>query len=128
MSDPTFVTKDSGQRLDYATGARRDVTTGKGRYDLLPVVAIRRLAQVYERGAAKYDARNWEKGIPLSRFMDSALRHLMQHLEGKRDEDHLGHAAFNVLGLVHTEEMIRRGLLPAELNDLPTYMPADSES
>jgi len=127
MSEPTFVTKDSGQRLDYATGARRDVTTGKGRYDLLPVVAIRRLAQVYERGAAKYDARNWEKGIPLSRFIDSALRHLMQHLEGKRDEDHLGHAAFNVMGLIHTEEMIRRGLLPAELDDLPSYLPADGE-
>lgn len=124
-SEKTFELKDSGKRQEYETGARRDTTDGKGRYDLLQVLALRRVAVVLQRGAQKYDARNWEKGIPLSRFVDSGLRHLMQYLEGRRDEDHAAQAAWNILGLIHTEEMIERGLLPASLNDLPNYMPAE---
>lgn len=117
--------KDSGKRLDYSTGAKRDVTEGKGAYHLLQVLALRRVAVVLEKGAKKYDARNWEKGIPMSRFMDSALRHLFQYLEGRRDEDHAGHAAWNILCMIQTEEMIARGLLPADLDDLPNYVPPD---
>lgn len=120
MSD--YSMKDSGEREEFSTGAVRDTQNGKGRYDLLPVVALERVAKVYQRGAEKYDERNWMKGMPLSRFMDSALRHLMQYAEGRRDEDHLAQAAFNVLGLIHTEEMIRRDLLPARLEDLPSYV------
>lgn len=123
-TEKTFELKDSGKRQEYETGAQRDITDGKGRYDLLQVLALRRVAVVLQRGATKYSARNWEKGIPLSRFVDSALRHLMQYLEGRRDEDHAAQAAWNILGLIHTEEMIERGLLPASLNDLPNYIPA----
>ncbi len=123
-TEKTFELKDSGKRQEYETGARRDTTDGKGRYDLLQVLALRRVAVVLQRGAEKYSPRNWEKGIPLSRFVDSALRHLMQYLEGRRDEDHAAQAAWNILGLIHTEEVIERGLLPASLNDLPNYMPA----
>jgi len=125
-TEKTFELKDSGKRQEYETGARRDTTDGKGRYDLLQVLALRRVAVVLQRGAQKYDARNWEKGIPLSRFVDSGLRHLMQYLEGRRDEDHAAQAAWNILGLIHTEEMIERGLLPASLNDLPNYMPREA--
>ncbi|HUS51203.1 MAG TPA: dATP/dGTP diphosphohydrolase domain-containing protein, partial [Candidatus Paceibacterota bacterium] len=67
--------KDSGKRQDFDTGSRRDTRDGKGRYDLLPVRAIKRLAKHYENGAKKYGDRNWEKGQPLSRYLDSALRH-----------------------------------------------------
>lgn len=115
---PRFETKDSGQREDFSTGSRRDTRTGKGRYDLLPPAALRRLAQVYERGAAKYGDRNWELGQPLSRFLDSALRHTFQVLEGKTDEDHAGQAAWNLLAFIEIQHRINEGLLPAELNDL----------
>jgi len=106
-----FITKDSGERARFETGAQRDNAAGKGRYDLLPVNAIRRIAQLYERGAVKYDARNWEKGIPVWRMYDSALRHLFQALGGERDEDHLAAAVFNVLGIMEYEERILRGML-----------------
>jgi hypothetical protein len=119
MSNTDFVTKDSGEREQHATGAVRDVRGGKGRFDLLPTRSIRRLAGVYERGALKYADRNWEKGMPLSRYMDSALRHTFQYLEGQRDEDHLAQAAFNLLAVIDHEERIQAGLLPAHLNDLP---------
>ena len=126
MSKPDetlFVTKDSGKREVAANGFQRDLRTGKGRYDLLPFFALRRDAELYERGAVKYDARNWEKGQPFSRALDSAFRHLAQYMMGDRSEDHLAAARFNVACVMHQEEMIKRGLLPADLNDLPNYAP-----
>ena len=30
---------------------------------------------------------------------------------------------FNAMALIHYEEMIERGRLPAELNDMPSYQP-----
>jgi hypothetical protein len=113
-----YVTLDSGDREEFATGSVRDVREGKGRYDLIPPHPLERLAGVYERGAAKYGDRNWELGQPVSRFLDSAIRHSFRHLEGHRDEDHLAQAAWNLFAAMHVEEMARRGLLPAELNDL----------
>lgn len=114
-----FTTKDSGRHEEWPTGSRRDSREGKGRFDLLPPHAITRLAQLYERGARKYGDRNWEKGQPLSRYLDSALRHLFQALAGDEDEDHLAAVAWNVIACIETERRIRRGLLPAELDDRP---------
>ena len=114
--------KDSGTRRNFESGAVRDAEEGKGRFDLITPIALTRLARHYENGAVKYDARNWEKGIPLSTFMDSTLRHLNKYREGIRDEDHMAAALWNVAGFIHTEEMIKRGLLPEELNDLPCYL------
>ena len=116
-----YVTKKSKRNDAYRGGATRDARQGKGRFDLITPIALTRLAGVYERGGIHRGDRNWEKGIPLSRFLDSALRHLSQYLEGYRDEDHLAQAAWNIFGLIHTEEMIRRGKLPKSLNDLPKY-------
>jgi len=98
-----YETKDSGQRRDFPTGARRDLNKGKGRYDLLPAVCIERLAKLYERGAAKYGDNNWQKGIPSTCYMESALRHLFKYLDGHRDEDHLAACVFNVFGLMWNE-------------------------
>ena len=113
--------KDSGQRQNFSTGSVRDTQEGKGRFDLISPIALKRLAQHFENGAKKYGDRNWELGQNLSRYLDSAIRHAYAFLEGKRDEDHATAMAWNALALVHTEEMINRGLLPKELNDLPNY-------
>jgi hypothetical protein len=118
-----YVVLDSGERQEFPTGCHRDAQGGKGRFDLLPPAALARDALLYERGAVKYDARNWEKGMPFSRCIDSALRHLNKYMDGDRVEDHLAAARFNIACLMHYEEMIERGLLPAGLNDLPTYTP-----
>lgn len=114
-----YVTKDSGDRQGFDSGAVRDVSTDKGRFDLLPPLAIRRLALLYERGSLKYADRNWEKGMPTSRMADSMLRHAFQVLEGVDDEDHLAAVAWNALGIIEFRERIKRGLLPKELDDLP---------
>jgi len=115
--------KDSGKREGFVTGAVRDIRVEKGRYDLISPIALRRLAIHYERGARKYADRNWEKGINMSRTMDSLLRHANQYREGDRSEDHLAAIAWNAFALIHYEEMIQRGLLPKELADIPSYLP-----
>lgn len=111
--------KDSGVRESFETGSRRDSRSGKGRFDLLPTRALRRLARHFEAGASKYGDRNWEKGQPISRYLDSAMRHMCNHLEGQRDEDHLIAAAWNIMCAADTECRIDSGLLPKELNDVP---------
>jgi hypothetical protein len=116
----TFVTKMT-KKTEYQSGATRDTAAGKGRYDLLPDLAIRRVAAVYERGAANHGDRNWERGIPFSRLIDSALRHIAQYKMSKsdeslRDEDHIAHAVWNLLAVLHFES-----LGAGDLDDLPRY-------
>ncbi len=110
--------KDSGVRESFPTGSVRDTRSGKGRFDLLPTYAMRRLAIHFENGAKKYGDSNWSKGQPLKRFADSGLRHTFAMLQGETDEDHLAAACWNFLCLMDTQERIKLGLLPKELDDL----------
>jgi hypothetical protein len=110
--------KDSGARREVATGSVRDQAVGKGRYDLLPPYSIKRLAQHFENGAAKYGDRNWELGQPLSWYIDSAIRHGFNVSAGMKDEDHVAAAAWNWLAFMFTAEQIRLGKLPAELDNI----------
>ena len=111
-----WQTKDSGAREVMETGSQRDTREGKGRFELISPFALMRLAGVYERGAKKYDARNWEKGQPFSRFLDSALRHLNRFAMGWTDEDHLSQALWNVAAIIHFQELGR-----TDLDDMPHY-------
>jgi len=111
--------KDSGQRQEFKTGAVRDVTKGKGRFDLLPLMTLFRMAKWYEKGCEKYGDRNWEKGIPLSNYMSSCLRHFFKHIMGFKDENHLDAALWNMMCFMEIRMRIDLGLLPQELNDLP---------
>lgn len=95
--------KDSGTRQNFETGAVRDIQIGKGRFDLISPVGERRLARRYEQGAEKYGDRNWQKGIPIGRCLDSAKRHINQYLEGNNEEDHLSAAAWNLFTAMHME-------------------------
>lgn len=110
-----YVLKDSGERSEFDTGAVRDRATGKGRYDLIAPVAIQRLAIILEKGAAKYEERNWEKGIPLYRYLDSGLRHMFQLLSGDTEEDHAAQAMWNMMAFMWTAEAIMAGRLPESL-------------
>lgn len=109
-------------RVVEETGARRDDRTGKGRYDLISPIFMRELALCMEKGADPekgYGERNWEKGMYLSWFYDSCLRHLYQWKE-TGDPVHLRNAAFNIMGLIHTRHQISvEGMLPAFLYDVP---------
>lgn len=106
--------KDSGERTEFASGAQRDMHEGKGDMVSLPAWALLRLSRHYEAGARKYGRFNYQRGIPVSSFIDSALRHLVKYLAGLDDEDHLAAAVFNALGAMEMEEV------HPELVDLPS--------
>lgn len=96
------------------TGSSRSDRSGKGRFDLIPPCALKRLALRYEGGAVAHGPRNWEKGMSVERCYDSALRHLLQWGDGQKDEDHLGAVLWNICAIMHMEEKL------PEFIDLPS--------
>lgn len=119
MKIEQYIKDDGQERETYAEGmgAQREKAVGKGRYDLIPVFATRRLAGWYELGAGKYGDRNWEKGIPYSRCVDSAKRHLDKFIMGMRDEDHLAAAVWNLMAIMDYQERSMN-----EFDDMPHYI------
>lgn len=109
---------DTGARSTFATGAVRDAMTGKGLPSCIPPIAIRKMAKRFEDGSSKYGLFNWVKGIPLSRYVDSITRHMLDFQEGCTKEDHLGAVLWNAACLAWTEQAIKDGKLPKELDDL----------
>ena len=95
----------------------REPSTGKGRFDLITPFGLDRLAKWYELGSIKYADRNWEKGMPFSRYIDSAERHINNFKKGLVDEDHLAAAVWNLLAVIHHQELGQM-----EFDDLPHYM------
>jgi len=75
--------------------------------------AIIEVSKHYEDGASKYSERNWEKGIPLHCFIDSAVRHYLKYIRGDKDERHDRAFLWNLLGAIWTLDN------HPELNDLP---------
>jgi hypothetical protein len=117
-----FDMADGGTKQSFGDGrAIRDTAEDKPRPDLISPFAEDRQGHWLRMGAAKYAERNWEKGMPFSRCVASLRRHVMKYQQGLRDEDHLAAIMFNAMALIHYEEMIERGVLPAELNDMPNY-------
>jgi len=114
-----YKIKDSGERTEFKTGAVRDLRSGKGRFDLLPPSALKALAIHYEKGCLKYGDRNWENGIPISKYLDSAVRHSYAFIAGWDDENHLIASIWNLMCAYETILRIQRGELPKELYDLP---------
>lgn len=56
----------------------------------------------YEEGAKKYDENNWKKGIPVKRYIDSAVRHYLKFLRGDTDERHDRAFCWNIMGAIWT--------------------------
>jgi hypothetical protein len=151
------TTKDSGERDEFPTGARRDTekgklklqdipfkalvelarkagddddymfidrhekpiheATGEQRHDLIPSVAMERLAALYARGEAKYGANNWQKGINLRRTFGSLLRHAFAWFLGDTSEDHLAAVIWNAIALLWVEREIDNYRIPRDMDD-----------
>jgi hypothetical protein len=97
-----YITKDSGERVDFPSGMRRDTDRGKPRYDLIPLPMLRRVADLYTRGAVKYGDENWKLANSpeeVARFKASAWRHFVQYMNGERDEDHMAAVVFNLFAV-----------------------------
>ncbi len=114
--------KDSGERAVFASGAQRDRQKGKGKPSLFPNFVSWLVSCIYEDGSYKYASRNWEKGMPLSQYLDSAERHLAKLKVGLRDEPHASQVVWNMLGYIFTAWLIKIEARPAELNDMPDQL------
>lgn len=66
--------------------------------------AIIEVSKHYEEGCNKYGERNWEKGIPLHCYIDSAVRHYLKYLRGDEDEPHDRAFLWNILGALWTQK------------------------
>ena len=58
----------------------------------------------FEDGAKKYGAYNWQKGLPLSCYIDSGVRHYLKWLDGQEDERHDRAFVWNMLCAVWTKK------------------------
>ena len=108
-----YETKDSGKRVDFDSGMRRDTQDNKARFDLINPKSLPynetlmyRWATLMERGMTKYGSRNWEKANSveeLERFKSSAFRHFFQAMSGEVDEDHFAAVCFNLNAIVYLQ-------------------------
>ncbi len=51
----------------------------------------------FEEGAKKYGENNWQKGLPINCYLDSAIRHYLKWRRGDKDEDHARSFCWNVI-------------------------------
>jgi hypothetical protein len=92
----------------FETGAVRDSNKGKSRPDLISPYFTNRLGFRLAYGIEKgYGENNWKKGIPNEAFLESLERHLVAYKMGKTDEDHAAAIAFNIMGIIHNEEVAK---------------------
>jgi hypothetical protein len=62
------------------------------------------VAKHFEDGAEKYGENNWQKGIPVNCYIDSAVRHYFKYLRGDTDERHDRAFVWNILCCIWTIE------------------------
>jgi hypothetical protein len=112
------------EKRKFASGANRQDDTGKGMPSLCsPISEIANAKHMQGGVEAGYDPRNWEQGLPLTSILDSLKRHFDAEKQSLTDEDHARSMLWNAHIYLHTKEMIRRGVLPVELDDRTRYIP-----
>ena len=60
------------------------------------------VAKHFEEGAKKYGEDNWQKGIPVHCYIDSAVRHYLKFLRGDMDEPHDRAFVWNIMCAIWT--------------------------
>lgn len=60
------------------------------------------VAKHFEDGALKYGEWNWQKGIPVHSYMDSAVRHWLKYRSGEKDERHDRAFCWNLICAIWT--------------------------
>ena len=63
---------------------------------------ILEVSKHFEEGAKKYGENNWQKGIPVHCYIDSAVRHYLKWSRGDQDEPHDRAFVWNILCCIWT--------------------------
>lgn len=104
-------------RVTSHTGGQKG--SKEARYDLIPAGPLRTVAELYGKGASKYEDRNWERGYDWSLSFAALNRHLWQFWAGE-DTDaetgkpHMASVVFHAFALLEFMERHR------EFDDRPT--------
>ncbi len=103
--------KDIKKQTEYASGMRRDASTGKRDYTLPPRFMLDRVSDVMQLGIDKgYGRDSWQKACTteeLAHFKRSAWRHFLAWQDGDTSEDHYASLIFNLNGA----ELVKTKLL-----------------
>ena len=86
----------------FDTGAVRSTDAEAVDYTLISPIALRALAETCAYEAKKYQPYNAERGMGARDLLNHALKHIYDFLEGKRDEEDLAHAMWNVGMAIHS--------------------------
>lgn len=124
---PVHQLPDSGVRESFGEGlaVREADPTKPALAGISPFLELA-LGELMRKAGEKYkDAggyRNWEKGMPVMRVVDSLKRHLNAFQRGDVTEDHLAAIAWNAMVLIHYRDGgTTTGKGFAELDDRPRW-------
>lgn len=70
-------------------------------FDSIPDMLLN-VSKHFEAGAKKYGEYNWQKGIPVHSYIDSAVRHYLKYRDGWEDEPHDRAFAWNIMCCIWT--------------------------
>lgn len=123
LSKDTIDDQDYNQMREFATGATRNVDTDKLEYKgFISPSAMKKFSQYMHKNRFQADGKireadNWQKGIPLSSYESSLIRHVFEfweHLYSK-EPDALEKAdetacaiLFNIQGWIHEREKSKK--------------------
>ena len=62
-----------------------------------PQTMLLEVAKHFEDGAKKYGEHNWQKGLPVRCYINSAIRHYLKWLRGDKDEPHDRAFCWNII-------------------------------
>lgn len=82
----------------------------KIRYDLIPPIVLKELAEVLTYGANKYSDHNWQKCKDRNRYIAATMRHFESFRDGEQIDpesrlSHLAHALANISFLLYFEKI-----------------------
>lgn len=69
---------------------------GKMAFDNVETMLLE-VSKHFEEGAKKYGDNNWQKGIPVNCYLDSAIRHYLKWRRGDKDEPHHRSFCWNLM-------------------------------
>lgn len=115
---------DTGKRIQYGEdGAIREDDPDKALVEGISPYAIMRLGSLFTKGHKKYgDFRNWEKGMPITRYIGAIMRHTALYMMRDTREDHLAAIMWNAAAIIHHEEVgTSTGKSFEDIDDRPKY-------
>jgi hypothetical protein len=109
--------QDAEVYATYQTGAVREKKVGKGNPTTMLCGFPHTLTELHKHMDNPL-GRNWEKGLPLSSYVDATFRHLLEEVSGNGDDKSLISAIWNLVCYAETKHRISQGTIPEDMDDM----------